>query len=69
MFIGVEKIMTMKNLTRFEKTRLLGARAIQLSMGAKPLVNTKKLDSLDPIEIAYEEFKENVLPLDVIKDE
>ena len=61
--------MTTENLTRFEKARLLGARAIQISMGAKPLVDTKKLDSLDTIDIAYEELKANVLPLDVIRDE
>lgn len=61
--------MTTKNLTRFEKARLLGARAIQISMGAKPLVDTKKLDSLDPIDIAYAELKEDKLPLDVIRME
>ena len=61
--------MTTKHLTRFEKARLLGARAIQISMGAKPLVDTKKLDSLDPIDIAYEELKADVLPLDVIREE
>ncbi len=56
-----------KKLTRFERARLLGARAIQISMGAKPLVEIK--DSLDPIDIAYEELKAGVLPLDVIRDE
>ena len=56
-----------EDLTRFEKARLLGARAIQISMGAKPLVEIK--DSLDPIDIAYEELKAGVLPLDVIRDE
>ena len=56
-----------KKLTRFERARLLGARAIQISMGAKPLVEIK--DSIDPIDIAYEEFKVGVLPLDVIRDE
>lgn len=61
--------MTTKHLTRFEKARLLGARAIQISMGAKPLVDIKKVDSLDPIDIAYEELKADILPLDVIKDE
>lgn len=61
--------MTTKNLTRFEKARLLGARAIQISMGAEPLVNLKDLDSLDPIDIAYEELKADVLPLDVIRSE
>lgn len=59
--------MTTEKLTRFEKARLLGARAIQISMGAKPLVEIK--DSLDPIDIAYQELQEGVLPLDVIRDE
>lgn len=59
--------MTTKNLTRFEKARLLGARAIQISMGAKPMV---ELDGIiDPIDIAYKELEANVLPLDVIRDE
>ena len=61
-FMNVEK-----KLTRFERARILGARAIQISMGAKPLVDIK--DSLDPIDIAYEELKAGVLPLDVIRDE
>ena len=53
-------------LTRFERARLIGARAIQISMGAKPLI---ELDaSLDPIDIAYEEFEAGVLPLDVIRN-
>ena len=59
--------MEMEELTRFEQARLLGARAIQISMGARPLVEIK--DSLDPIDIAYEELKAGVLPLDVIRDE
>ena len=56
-FMNVEK-----KLTRFERARLLGARAIQISMGARPLVEIT--DSLDPIDIAYEELKAGVLPLD-----
>ena len=53
-----------KKLTRFERARILGARAIQISMGAKPLVDIK--DSLDPIDIAYEELKAGVLPLNLL---
>ena len=60
-FMNVEK-----KLTRFERARLLGARAIQISMGAKPLVDIK--DSLDPIDIAYEELKAGVLPLDYTRE-
>ena len=61
-FMNVEK-----RFTRFERARLLGARAIQISMGAKPKVEIG--DSLDPIDIAYKELKEGVLPLDVIEDD
>ncbi|MCR5025960.1 MAG: DNA-directed RNA polymerase subunit K [Methanobrevibacter sp.] len=56
-----------EDLTKFERARLLGARAIQISMGAKPKVEIG--DSLDPIDIAYKELKEGVLPLDVIEDD
>ena len=59
-------IVSEEDLTRFEKARLLGARAIQISMGAKPKVELG--DSLDPIDIAYKELKEGVLPLNVIDD-
>lgn len=59
--------MTTEKLTRFEKARILGARAIQISMGAKPLVKIER--SLDPIDIAYDELEAGVLPLDVIRVE
>lgn len=50
-------------LTRFEKARLIGARALQLSMGAKPQVEVS--GSIDPIDIATLELKEDVMPLEV----
>jgi len=62
---------TKKKLTRFEKARVLGARAIQLSMGAKPMDHKeidnfiKNSDSVDPIDIATLELELDVLPLDV----
>ena len=52
-----------KNYTRFERARIIGARALQLSMGAKPMVDVSP--DLDPIDIAVMELKKNVLPLDV----
>jgi DNA-directed RNA polymerase subunit K len=57
--------MTTSKLTRFEKARVLGARALQLSMGARPLV--KVSESIDPIDIAALELENKVLPLDVRK--
>ena len=55
--------MASKKLNRFERARLIGARALQLSMGAKPMVDVTH--DLDPIDIATMELKKNVLPLDV----
>jgi DNA-directed RNA polymerase subunit K len=49
-------------LTRFEVARLVGARALQISLGAPILVETK---SLDPIEIAKEEFKQKIIPITI----
>jgi DNA-directed RNA polymerase I, II, and III subunit RPABC2 len=50
-------------LTRFEKARIVGARALQLSMGAPPLV---PLDDLkDPIKIAMRELDAGALPISI----
>ena len=55
--------------TKYEKARMIGSRALQLSMGAPFLVKLspeelKKL-KFDPIEIALLEFEEGVLPITV----
>ncbi|BDZ69043.1 DNA-directed RNA polymerase subunit K [Methanobacterium ferruginis] len=55
--------MASKKFTRFEKARVIGARALQLSMGAKPMVEVTP--DLDPIDIATMELNKKVLPLDV----
>jgi DNA-directed RNA polymerase subunit K len=49
-------------LTRFEKTRIISARALQISMGAPILVKTTEHD---PKLIARLEFDNNVLPITV----
>ena len=48
-------------LTKFEKVRVLGQRANQLSMGAPPLVDIKGLTSA--IDIAKKELMNNKVPL------
>ncbi|NHW22657.1 MAG: DNA-directed RNA polymerase subunit K [Archaeoglobales archaeon] len=48
--------------TRFEKARIIGARALQIAMGAPILIDT---DKIDPIEIAIEEFEKGVIPITV----
>ncbi|MEN6329476.1 MAG: DNA-directed RNA polymerase subunit K [Methanobacteriaceae archaeon] len=55
--------MTSNKLTRFERARIIGARALQLSMGAKPMVEVS--GSIDPIDIAIRELNEDVIPLEV----
>jgi DNA-directed RNA polymerase I, II, and III subunit RPABC2 len=51
-------------LTRFERARIVGARALQVSLGAPILVQLEAGVS-DPIDIAIIELKEGVLPMTV----
>jgi len=50
--------------TRFEKARIIGARALQISMGAPSLIKIPK-SVIEPIEIAMLEFKEDAIPITV----
>ena len=51
-------------LTRFERARIIGARSLQLSLGAPILVNsTNKF--LDTISIAVAELNSKVLPISI----
>jgi DNA-directed RNA polymerase subunit K/omega len=55
--------------TKYEKARMIGSRALQLSMGAPFLVklSPKELEDLkfNPIEIAKKEFEAGVIPIGV----
>ncbi len=53
-----------KRITRFERARIVGARALQLSLGASPLIAAPK-DSTDPISIAEYELKQKALPISI----
>lgn len=48
--------------TRFEKARIIGARALQIAMGAPVLIET---DRVDPLDIAREEFERGIIPITV----
>ena len=52
-------------LTRFEKARIMGARALQLSLGAPVFIEIPK-NATTSLEIAMEELKLRVIPI-VIK--
>lgn len=54
--------------TRFEKARILGARALQISMGAPVLMDLPE-DVTDPVVIAELEFKEGIIPVTVRRSE
>ena len=50
--------------TRFEKARIIGARALQISMGAPTLIKIPK-NVIAPIDIAMVEFNEDAIPITV----
>ena len=50
--------------TRFERARILGARALQISLGA-PLLVEAPSGLIDPVEIAEREFGAGVIPITV----
>ncbi|MFB6174677.1 MAG: DNA-directed RNA polymerase subunit K [Candidatus Nanohalobium sp.] len=53
----------MTEYTRYEKARILGARSLQIAMGAPAFVDTE--DSEEPIKIAEKEMREGKLPITV----
>ena len=50
--------------TRFEEARIIGARALQLAMGAPPLVKPAK--DISPIGLAAEEMSAGKIPITVV---
>lgn len=53
----------MSSYTRYEEARILGARSLQIAMGAPSFVDNKELE--EPIEIAKKELEEGKLPITV----
>ena len=54
---------TSKYLNKYERTRILGTRALQISLGSPPLVDIKVV--IDPYEIAILELESKVLPINI----
>ena len=50
--------------TRFERARILGARALQVSLGA-PILTEVAVGLIDPVQIAEAEFAAGVIPITV----
>ena len=55
--------------TKYEKARLIGARALQISMGAPIRIKLSDKDletvNFNPLEIAKKEYDEGVIPLEI----
>jgi DNA-directed RNA polymerase subunit K/omega len=55
-------------LTRFERARIVGARALQLSMGAPVLLHLEELENKSPLDISEFELRAKVLPLSIRRE-
>ncbi|MGC8478488.1 MAG: DNA-directed RNA polymerase subunit K [Candidatus Micrarchaeia archaeon] len=53
--------------TKYEKARIIGARALQLAYGAPPLIEVPK-GVIDPLELAELEFDKGVIPITIIRE-
>jgi DNA-directed RNA polymerase subunit K/omega len=53
-----------REYSKFEKTRIISTRALQIAQGSPVLVEVPKGD-FDPIEIAKREWKAGVIPIDI----
>ncbi|MDP2766055.1 MAG: DNA-directed RNA polymerase subunit K [Candidatus Methanoperedens sp.] len=54
--------MSETKLTRYERARIIGARALQISLGAPVLID---VDRKEPIDIALMELEKGVIPITV----
>lgn len=52
-------------LSKFERARIIGARALQLANGAPPLIEVSGERS--PIDVAMRELENGIIPLVVLR--
>ena len=52
----------MESLNKYERARIIGARALQISLGAPVLLDVPKSMS-DPLDIARLELRKDALPI------
>ncbi|MCW6160016.1 MAG: DNA-directed RNA polymerase subunit K [Candidatus Micrarchaeales archaeon] len=58
--------MTTETYTKYEKARIIGARALQLAYGAPPLVKVPE-HMINPIDLAELEFEKGAIPITILK--
>nr|UXY87324.1 DNA-directed RNA polymerase I, II, and III 15kDa polypeptide [Cryptomonas sp.] len=61
--IKIDGRLTLPYLTKFERARILGARSLQISMGAPLMVECNS--ETDALEIAAKELKERKIPITI----
>jgi DNA-directed RNA polymerase I, II, and III subunit RPABC2 len=59
-----EVIIGPTKITRFERARIVGARALQIAMGAPLLIESPE-SRIGPIDIALLELESGILPLTI----
>ncbi len=57
---------TKRYLFEFERVRIIGERARQLSLGAKPMI--KGIDMMDPRTISKLELEKKIIPLSILRE-
>ncbi len=62
--IKVKILIGPPKLTRYERARIIGARALQISMGAPVLIELPE-NVKDPLEIAEIELEMGILPITI----
>jgi DNA-directed RNA polymerase subunit K len=64
-----KKTLKLEIYTKYEKARMVGSRALQLSMGAPTLLKFSEKDlkkiNFNPIKIALKEFDDGVIPITI----
>ncbi|MEM3841173.1 MAG: DNA-directed RNA polymerase subunit K [Candidatus Micrarchaeaceae archaeon] len=56
----------MSEYSKYEKARIIGARALQLAFGAPPLIKVPE-GVTDPLKLAELEFEKGVIPITIIR--
>lgn len=57
----------MEELNKYERARIVGARALQISLGAPVLIEPPK-SVVDPLDIARRELEGDVIPIAVKRE-
>ena len=58
----------MREHSRFEKARVIGARALHISIGAPVDIKVPE-EIIDPVIIAQMEYDTNAIPIDIVDRE